>query len=53
LHAGQQSAVPGNAFAALAARRARRFGGRRTSNLTGIRNRREAPRTLVFGLQAE
>jgi hypothetical protein len=42
LHVGQQSAVPGNALAALAARRARRFGGRRTSNCTGIRDRREA-----------
>ena len=38
LQAGQQSAVPGIALAALAARRARRFGGRRVSKLTGTRH---------------
>jgi hypothetical protein len=36
LHFGQQSVVPGIALSALAARRVRRFGGRRTSSLTGI-----------------
>jgi His-Xaa-Ser system radical SAM maturase HxsC len=39
LQAGQQSAVPGIALAALAARRARRLGERRVSKLTGMRHR--------------
>jgi hypothetical protein len=44
LHFGQQSVVPGIALAALVARRARRFGGRRISRLTGTRHRRSPER---------